>query len=117
MRVPSTEGMAGFVPMIMLVFVRRLRPGVTFEEFKAAWLAEPNHFGRPVLVTHGQHLEDHREILSYALLDFSREELTAALGDRQLIRGEAERHDRIDAVVERTVVKGYYEIIDEIQLS
>ena len=103
--------------MIMVVFVRRMRPGVTFEKFKAAWLAEPNHFGRPVLVTHAQHLEDGREVLSYALLDVSRDELMAVLGDQQLIRGEAERHDRIDAVIERTIVKGFYEIIDETQLS
>lgn len=103
--------------MIMVVFVRRLRPGVTFDEFKAAGLADPNHFGRPVLVTHGRHLQDDREIVSYALLDVSRDELTAALADQQLIRGEAERHDRIDTVVERTIVKGFYEIIDESQLS
>jgi hypothetical protein len=68
-------------------------------------------------VSHAQHLGDDREVLSYALLDVSTEELTAALGDQRLIRGEAERHDRIDAVVERTVVKGFYEIIDETQLS
>jgi len=103
--------------MIMVVFVRRLRPGVTFEEFKAAWLAEPNHFGRPVLVTHGQDLVDDRQIVSYALLDVSREELAAAVSDQQLVQGEAERHDRIDAVIEHTIVKGFYEIIEETQLT
>ena len=96
--------------MIMVMFVRRLRPGVTFEEFKEAWLAEPNHFGQPVLVTHGQSLEDDREIVSYALLE-------AALGDQQLVQGEAVRHDRIDAVIESTIVKGFYEIVDETELS
>jgi len=103
--------------MIMVMFVRRLRPGVTFEEFKEAWLAEPNHFGQPVLVTHGQSLEDDREIVSYALLDLSPEELGAALRDQQLVQGEAVRHDRIDAVIESTIVKGFYEIVDQTELS
>jgi hypothetical protein len=103
--------------MIMVVFVRRLRPDVTFNEFKEAWLAEPNHFGQPVLVTHGKSLVDDREIVSYALLDLSPEELGAALGDQQLVQGEAARHDRIDAVIERTVVRGFYEIVDETELS
>jgi hypothetical protein len=28
--------------------------GVTFEQFRAAWLAEPGHFGGPVRVTHAR---------------------------------------------------------------
>ena len=103
--------------MIMVMFVRRLRPGVTFEEFKEAWLAEPNHFGQLVRVTHGQSLEDDREIVSYALLDVSPEELGVALADQQLRQGEAVRHDRIDAVIESTVVKGFYQIVDDTELS
>ncbi len=39
------------------------------------------------------------------------------MGDQQLVQGEAERHDRIDAVIEHTIVKGFYEIIDETQLT
>ena len=51
------------------------------------------------------------------MLDLSPEELGAALGDQQLVQGEAVRHDRIDAVIESTVVKGFYEIVDETELS
>ena len=103
--------------MLMVLFVRRLRPGVTFEEFKAAWLAEPNHFGQPVVVTHGQNLENDREIVSYSLLDVSPGELVAALGDQQLQQGEAERHNRIDTVIESSTFRGFYEIVDETELS
>ena len=103
--------------MIMVMFVRRLRPGVTFEQFKAAWLTEPNHFGQPVMVTHAQSLEDDREVVSYALLDVSTEDLAAALGNQQLLQGEADRHDRIDTVIESTVVRGFYQIVDETELS
>ena len=103
--------------MIMVMFVRRLQPGVTFEEFKAAWMAEPNHFGRPVVVTHGQGLDDDREIVSWALLDMTRDELTATLDNQQLVHDEGQRHQRIDAVLERTVVRGFYEIVDETRLT
>ena len=96
--------------MIMVMFVRRLRPGVTFEQFKAAWLTEPNHFGQPVMVTHAQSLEDDREVVSYALLDVSTEDLAAALGNQQLLQGEADRHDRIDTVIESTTLRQMYDL-------
>jgi|SRR5918994_5262998 hypothetical protein len=94
----------------MVMFVRRLRPGVSFEEFKQAWLAEPNHFGQPVVVTHGQRLDDDREIVSYALLDTTVEQLTDMLSQPSVLQGESERHDRIEHVLETTVIKGFYEI-------
>jgi hypothetical protein len=107
--------------MIVALLVRRLRPGVTFEQFKDAWAAEPGymsapgHVGTPVRVTHARRIGDDREIVSYALLDMSPDQL------RQLETGMAAperlRHDRLDAVVESTVIKGFYEVIDVTELS
>jgi len=101
--------------MFVAVLVRRLRENVSFEEFKDAWMAAEGHFGRPVRVTHARRIDDPREIVSYARMDVSREEL-----DRWLARtaeSEAERHDRIATLIEHTVVAGIYEEIDETELS
>jgi hypothetical protein len=101
--------------MLVSILVRRLRPGVTFEQFRAAWLAEPGHFGGPVRVTHARRIDDDREIVSYAALDLSRDGLQEAL--TRLAAGERSRHDRIDEVIEGTVVKGIYEIVDVTDLT
>ena len=101
--------------MLVAILVRRLRPGVTFEQFRAAWLAEPGHFGGPVRVTHARRIDDDREIVSYAVLDLSRDGLQEAL--TRLAAGEHSRHDRIDEVIESTVGKGIYEIIDVTDLT
>ena len=103
--------------MILSILVRRLRPGVSFEDFKAAWLAEADHFGFPVEVSHAQNLADDREIVSYSLLDATRDDVLAALATPKLAAGEAERHDRIEAVIESTVVKGLYEVVDTTVLT
>ena len=107
--------------MLVSILVRRLRAGVTFEQFRAAWLAEPGymsepgHVGAPVCVTHAQRVDDDREIVSYALLDMTRDQLlqvTASMAEAERLR-----HDRLEAVVESTVVKGIYEVIDVTELT
>lgn len=69
-----------------------------------------------MLVTQGRRLDDDREIVSSALLDVSRGELMARLGDQQLAPGDAARR-RIDEVIVDTVVKGSSEIVDQTQLG
>ncbi|WP_018701221.1 hypothetical protein [Amorphus coralli] len=101
--------------MFVAVLVRRLKDGATFEAFKEAWLAEEGHFGRPVHVTHARSIKDPSEIVSYARMDVTREELDAWL--QRTADGEAARHERIAALVDRTVVAGIYEEIDETDLS
>jgi|KBSMisStaDraftv2_1062788.scaffolds.fasta_scaffold931377_2 hypothetical protein len=103
--------------MILSVLVRRLRPGVSFEEFKAAWLAEADHFGFPIEVSHAQKLGDDREIVSYSLIDASRDDVLAVLATPKVAAGEAERHNRIDALIESAVVSGLYEVIDTTTLT
>lgn len=103
--------------MILAIFVRRLRPGVSFSEFKEAWVAEPNHFGRPVRVSHAQRLDDDREIVSYALIDATQSEVQEALRIPEVARREDARHSRIDQVIERTVLNGLYEVADTTALT
>jgi hypothetical protein len=70
--------------MLIAILVRRLRPGVTFEQFLADWRAEPgymsapDHVGAPVRVTHARRIDDDREVVSYALLDLTRGQLHKA---------------------------------------
>jgi hypothetical protein len=101
--------------MLVSVLVRRLRPGVTFEQFRAAWQAEPGHFGRPVRVTHARRVDDDREILSYSLLDLTPDQLPEFLS--RIAASEQSRHDRLDEVIEGTVVKGIYEVLDVTDLT
>jgi hypothetical protein len=103
--------------MILSMLVRRLRPGVTLAEFKQAWMAEPNHFGRPVRVSHARRLDDPREIVSFALLDVSAEDVQRILERPAVLRQEQERHRRIDDVIEATVARGLYEVVDTTELS
>ncbi|MBX9394377.1 hypothetical protein K4749_12380 [Streptomyces sp. TRM72054] len=103
--------------MILAIFVRRLRPGVSFSEFKEAWVAEPNHFGRPVRVSHAQRMDDDREIVSYALFEATRGEVEEALRIPAVAQREHARHSRIDQVIECTVLKGLYEVVDTTELT
>jgi len=53
--------------MIVSVFIRRLRPGATFEDFVREWAADEG-FGVPTRVFNAQSLTDPREIISIDLL-------------------------------------------------
>ena len=101
--------------MFCAVLIRRLKEGVSFEDFREAWEAEPGHFGRPVRVTHARRIDDEREIVSLSMIDVSAEELGASL--ERIAEGERQRHGRIDRVIETTVAAGIYEIIAEVELS
>jgi hypothetical protein len=107
--------------VLVAILVRRLKPGVTFEQFKAAWTADPGytsapgHVGGPVRVTHARRIDDDREIVSYALFDLTLAQLQEAQAG--MAAGERLRHERLDEVVESTVVKGIYEVIDVTELT
>ena len=101
--------------MFCAVLIRRLKEGVSFEEFRKAWEPEPGHFGGPVRVTHARRSDDEREIISFSLLDIGAEDLRASL--ERIAEGERERHERIAGVIETTVVAGIYEVIAEVEIS
>ena len=101
--------------MFCTVLIRRLKEGVSFEDFRKAWEPEVGHFGHPMRVVHARRTDEEREILSFAFLDISAQELSTAL--ERIAEGEKQRHDRIAEVIETTVVSGIYEVITEVDLS
>lgn len=93
--------------MIVSVFVRRLKPGRTFEEFIAEWEADRG-FGAPTRVVNAQSLDDPRDVLTIGFVDISVAELEQALAS---VAGQEQvRHDRIDTVIESTALRSMYEL-------
>jgi hypothetical protein len=100
--------------MILAVFRRRLRAGVSFDDFIAAWEADKG-FGVPARVFNAVSLEDPQEILSVGFVDIP----ASAFGDA--IAGvadqEAVRHSRIDEVIESTELRAFYDLRSEHDFS
>ena len=102
--------------MFVSVLVRRLRPGKTYDDFVAAWYPDKG-FGfpgrGPILA---RNVADEREILAVGFVDLpDRVALDDAL--TRVAQQEAARHDRIDAVIESTELRGIYEVVDEFDFS
>ena len=91
--------------MIVSVFVRRLKEGCTFEEFIAEWEADKG-FGVPTRVFNSVSLEDPREVLTVGFVAVSVEGLAEALKEQV-------RHDRIESVIESTILKAIYDLKTE----
>ncbi len=101
--------------MLLAVLVRRLKEGTTYEQFRAAWAPEQG-FGREVRVLNAVNVDDPREIVSVGLMPgVTREELPALL--EQFAAPEAQRHERIDEVIEGFVLRGIYEVVGDEDLS
>jgi hypothetical protein len=101
--------------MLVAVVVRRLKEGVTYEQFREAWAPEQG-FGRAVRVLNAINVEDPRELVSVGLMpDATREELPAFL--ERVAAREAARHERIDEVVDGFVLRGIYEVVGDEDLS
>lgn len=100
--------------MLCSVIVRRLKEGATYEDFREAW-APDTGFGVPVRVMNARSLDDDAEIISVGLVDLPKDQLPEML-DR-VAASEAKRHDKIAHVIERTVHRGIYEIVDDNDLS
>ncbi len=102
--------------MFVSVFVRRLRPGKTYEDFIAAWYPDKG-FGIP---TRGPFVSrnpaDDREILVVAFVDLP-DVASLEIGLSDVAAQEAVRHDRIDDVIESTTLRGIYELVDEFDFS
>ena len=102
--------------MYASVLIRRLKPGKTYDDFVRAWYPDLG-FGiggrGPILA---RNVNDEREIVAVALLDIdSRESLEDGMA--RIADQEAVRHDRIEAVIESSVHRGIYEVIDEFDFS
>jgi hypothetical protein len=91
--------------MIMAVFVRRLREGQTYDDFRKAWYPD---FSFPVKghVVTGMRLDDPREIINIGFMDISPEDFAGFLEGGA--PHEATRHDRIADVIEPEMTRTFY---------
>ena len=100
--------------MIVSVFVRRLKPGATFQDFMREWEADEG-FGVPTRVLNAQSLTDPREIISIGFVAVGAEQVTQWLATAPA--SEAVRHERIDTVIESTTLRCMYELRTEHDFS
>jgi hypothetical protein len=91
--------------MIGVVFVRKLRPGKTYADFRTAWFPDVG-FGVPARVISGGGVLDPTEVVTVGFVDAEPGDLEH-LGER-IAAAEAARHDRIDAVIERTEIRSIF---------
>jgi hypothetical protein len=96
------------------VFVRRLKPGHSFEEFVAEWEADEG-FGVPTRVFNGISLEDPRDVVSIGFVAVSSDELKEWLETGS--GAERVRHERIDTVIESTTLRAMFELKTEHDFS
>ena len=96
--------------MILSLFVRRLKPGRTFEDFIREWEADVG-FRVPTRVFNGPSLDDPRTVISIGFVAATVEETRAWLATGSA--SEQARHDRIDTVVESTELRAMYEVRSE----
>jgi hypothetical protein len=100
--------------VIVAIFRRRLRPGKTFEDFKAAWEAEQG-FGVPARVLTAVALSDPRDVLTIGFVDLDPADLEA--GFAKAAEQEQARHERIAEVIESTELREFYELRSEHDFS
>jgi hypothetical protein len=102
--------------MFVSVLARRLRPGKTYEDFVAAWYPDKG-FGLPGRGPYlARNMADEREIVAIGFIDLpTREAVGEAL--ERVGAQEAVRHERIDAVIESTALRGIYEVVEEFDFS
>jgi hypothetical protein len=102
--------------MYIAVLARRLRPGKSYDDFIDAWYPDKGFgfAGRGPVVARG--VADEQEIITVGYVDLpdgaSLDEAMQRVGAQ-----EAVRHDRIEAVIESTSLRGIYEIVDEFDFS
>jgi hypothetical protein len=96
------------------VFVRRLKPGATFEDFVREWEADEG-FGVPTRVLNAQSLTDPREVVSIGFVAVEAGQLTQWLSTAPA--SEAVRNEQIDTVIESTALRCMYELRTEHDFS
>jgi hypothetical protein len=100
--------------MIVALFRRRLRKGASFEDFLAAWEADKG-FGVPTRVFNAVSFEDPREILSVGFVDVDAGQFGAEVAG--VADQEAVRHSRIAEVTEATMVRMFFDLRREHDLT
>jgi hypothetical protein len=100
--------------MIVSVFIRRLKPGASFQDFVREWEADEG-FGVPTRVFNAQSLTDSRDIISIGFIDVGVDQLRQWLSAGSA--SEAVRHERTDTVIESTTLRCMYELHTEHDFS
>lgn len=91
--------------MLRAVFARTLKTGVTYEQFRDAWVPEGIEAGYPARTSVGRNVSEHRQVLTILELDVSIEEFGALAAS--LTRPDARA--RLADIVESTELEGVYE--------
>jgi hypothetical protein len=87
--------------MLHAVFVRTLKPGVSYEQFKDAWVPERVNGSYPARASIGRNVTDDRQVITIIEVDAAPEHFAA------LTRPDA--LNRIAELVESTQLEGVYE--------
>jgi hypothetical protein len=96
--------------MLCAISSRKLKPGA-WEDFRRAW--QPPEFP-PALMRayHVRALDDENRVVSFGLLDGTRDDIDRIRGE--ISEGEEERQRRMAEFVETTYLDGIFEVIDEV---
>jgi hypothetical protein len=99
--------------MLRAVFVRTLKPGVTYEQFKEAWIPEGLTGRYPATARVARNVANERQVITIIEVDVPAAEFKAA--SATLTRADALA--RLAGIVETTQLEGVYEdIFDEVSL-
>lgn len=91
--------------MLRAVFVRTLKSGVTYEQFKDAWVPEGIDAGYPAKTSVGRNVSNDRQVITILELDVSIEEFGGIAAS--LTRPDA--RGRLGEIVETTELEGVYQ--------
>jgi len=91
--------------MLRAVFVRTLKPGVTYQQFRDAWMPEQVDGRYPARTSVGRNVGDDRQVITVLEMDVSAEEF--AVVAPMLTRPDAV--DRLAEIVESTQLEGVYD--------
>lgn len=91
--------------MLRAVFVRTLKPGVSYDEFRDAWIPQDIGEGYPVAVSVSRNASNDRQVITILEVDTSPAEFAALVPS--LTREDAVQQLR--DIVETTELEGVYE--------
>lgn len=91
--------------MLRAVFVRTLKPGVSYDDFKDAWMPQDIGEDYPVTMSVSRNASNDRQVITILELDASPAEFAAVVPS--LTRHDAVQ--RLRDIVETTDLEGVYE--------
>ena len=99
--------------MLRAVFARTLKAGVSYDQFKDAWLPEGLEGSYPAKARVARNLGNDRQVITIIELDVPAAELEAAF----VSLTHPDSRQRLDEIVETTELQGVYEdVFDETSL-